>query len=322
MAEKMIATRESFGNFLVEYGAEREDLIVMNADLSGYNKTNGFEKAYPERFVEVGIAEQDMLAEAAGIAHSGHVVSASSFCVFAAGRAYEIIRNTVAHTHANVKICATHAGLTVGEDGATHQAFEDLALMRGLPGMTVINPADDVSARALLRQIFDMNGPAYARLSRSGMPAVYDESEADLIELGKGFTLRGGNDATIIATGCMVSKALEAADILKEEKINARVIDIHTIKPIDSDLIKKAAYETDYIVTAEEHSVIGGLGTAVAEVCAKRMPYDRIAMVGIQDTYGESGKPDELMEKYGMTAQDIVDAVHKLREVNDPSIKL
>ena len=319
---KKIATRETYGQFLVEYGAEREDLIVMNADLSGSNKTDGFEKAYPERFVEVGIAEQDMLAEAAGIAHSGHVVAASSFTMFAAGRGYEIIRNSIAHTNANVKICATHAGLTVGEDGATHQTVEDIALMRVIPGMTVINPADAVSAKALLRQIFEMDGPAYARFGRSGVPAVYDESESDLIELGKGFTLRGGNDATIIATGLMVSKAIEAADMLKAEGLNVRVIDIHTIKPIDGDLIKKAAYETDYIVTAEEHSVIGGLGSAVAEVCAKRMPYDRIAMVGIQDTFGESGKPDELLEKYEMTAQDIVDAVHRLREINDPSIKL
>ncbi|MCQ2567201.1 MAG: transketolase family protein [Mogibacterium sp.] len=318
---KKIATREAYGQFLVEYGAERKDLVVMNADLSGSNKTDGFEKAYPERFVECGIAEQDMLAEAAGIAHSGHVVAASSFAMFAAGRGYEIIRNTIAHTNANVKVCATHGGITVGEDGATHQPFEDIALMRGIPGMVVINPADAVSSKALLRQIFEMDGPAYARFGRSGVSAVYDESEADLIELGKGFTLRGGNDATIFATGIMVEKALEAADILKAEKINCRVIDIHTIKPIDSDIIKKAAYETDYIVTVEEHSVIGGLGSAVAEVCAKRMPYDCISMIGFQDTFGESGKPDELLEKYEMTTQKIVEEVKKLIAFDARSMK-
>lgn len=322
MAEmKKQATREAYGEFLVEYGAERKDLIVMNADLSGSNKTDGFEKAYPERFIEVGIAEQDMFAEAAGIAHSGHVVAASSFAMFATGRAYEIIRNSIAHTNANVKVCATHGGITVGEDGATHQAFEDISLMRGLPGMTVINPADPVSSKALLRQLFEMDGPGYARFGRSSVPNIYDESEEDLIKLGKGFTLRGGKDATIFATGIMVSKALEAADILKQEKINCRVIDIHTIKPIDEDLIRKAAYETDYIVTAEEHSVIGGLGSAVAEVCAKIMPYDRIEMIGFQDTFGESGKPNELLKKYKMTAEDIADAVRRVRSINDPSIK-
>lgn len=306
------ATREAYGEFLVEYGAERKDLIVMNADLSGSNKTNGFEKAYPERFVECGISEQDMMAEAAGIAHSGHVVAASSFTMFAAGRGYEIIRNSIAHTNANVKVCATHAGLTVGEDGATHQTVEDLALMRVIPGMTVINPADANSAKVLLRQLFEMDGPAYARMSRSGMPQAYEEDEAAGLKIGKGAVVREGSDVAIIATGLMVSKALEAADILAADGINARVIDIHTIKPFDSEIVVKAAKECGAIVTAEEHSIIGGLGSAVAEAVVKEAPV-KIAMVGIRDTFGESGKPAELLEKYGLTEKDIVKAVKEVK---------
>ena len=306
------ATREAYGEFLVEYGAKRKDLIVMNADLSGSNKTDGFEKAYPERFIECGISEQDMLAEAAGIAHSGHVVAASSFTMFAAGRGYEIIRNSIAHTNANVKVCATHAGLTVGEDGATHQTVEDIALMRVIPGMTVISPADANSAKELLKQLFEMNGPAYARLSRSGMPQVYDVKEADCLELGKGRVVRKGNDVAIIATGLMVSTALEAAEVLKKEDIDARVIDIHTIKPLDKEIIVQAAKDCGCIVTAEEHSVIGGLGSAVAEVVAQNCPV-KMSVIGIKDTFGESGKPAELLEKYGLTAKDIVAAVRKMK---------
>ena len=306
------ATREAYGEFLVEYGAERKDLIVMNADLSGSNKTNGFEKAYPERFVECGISEQDMMAEAAGIAHSGHVVAASSFTMFAAGRGYEIIRNSIAHTNANVKVCATHAGLTVGEDGATHQTVEDLALMRVIPGMTVINPADANSAKVLLRQLFEMDGPAYARMSRSGMPQAYEEDEAAGLKIGKGAVVREGSDVAIIATGLMVSKAVEAAEILAADGINARVIDIHTIKPFDSEIVVKAAKECGAIVTAEEHSVIGGLGSAVAEAVVKEAPV-KVAMVGIKDTFGESGKPAELLEKYGLTEKDIVKAVKDVK---------
>lgn len=301
------ATREAYGEFLVEYGAERKDLVVMNADLSGSNKTDGFEKAYPERFVECGISEQDMMAEAAGIAHSGHVVAASSFTMFAAGRGYEIIRNSIAHTNANVKVCATHAGVTVGEDGATHQTVEDLALMRVIPNMTVINPADANSAKVLLRQLFDMDGSAYARMSRSGMPQVYEEADAAKLKLGKGEVVREGSDVAIIATGLMVSEALKAAEMLKADGIDARVIDIHTIKPIDKDIIVKAAKECGSIITAEEHSVIGGLGEAVAGVVTEACPV-KVKMVGIQDTFGESGKPAELLEKYHLTAKDIVEA--------------
>lgn len=309
--EKDIATREAYGQFLVEYGKDRKDLIVMNADLSGSNKTDAFEKAYPERFVEIGISEQDMLAEAAGIAHSGHVVAASSFTMFASGRGFEIIRNSIAHTKANVKVCATHCGVTVGEDGATHQTFEDLAIMRTMPGMTVLHPADANSTKALLKQLFDAEGPAYARLSRSGVPRVYDESAASKLKLGKGNVVREGSDLTIIATGIMVGAAIEAAETLAADGINARIIDMHTIKPLDEEIIVKAAKETGKILTAEEHSVIGGLGSAVAEVLVRKCPVP-VAMVGQHDTFGESGKPDELLEKYGMTPADIVAAAKSL----------
>ena len=302
MAGKKVATREAYGQFLVEYGAERKDLIVMSADLSGSNKTDGFEKAYPERFVEVGISEMDMYAEAAGIAHSGHVVAASTFAIFAAGRSYEAIRNSIAHTHANVKVCATHAGISVGEDGASHQTFEDIALMRVIPDLTVISPADGESTKILMRQEFDREGPAYIRLGRSGVPAIYD-ADAKL-EIGKAVTLREGKDVAIIANGIMVAAALEAAEALAEEGIEARVIDMHTIKPLDEEAIIKASKEIGKIVTAEEHSVIGGLGGAVAEVTATKAPC-RIAMVGQHDVFGESGTPAALLKEYGMTADDI-----------------
>lgn len=306
---KKIATRQAYGEFLAEYGAERKDLIVMSADLSGSNKTDLFQKAFPERFIEAGISEQDMLAEAAGIAHSGHVVAASSFAMFAAGRGYEIIRNSIAHTKANVKVCATHGGITVGEDGASHQTFEDIALMRVLPDMTVISPADAVSAKILLREEFEREGSAYIRLGRSGVPVVYSE-DAD-IRIGKAAVLREGSDVAIIATGIMVAEALSAAETLAGEGISARVIDMHTIKPLDEDAIISAASECKGIVTAEEHSVIGGLGGAVAEVTAAKCPC-RIAMVGQHDCFGESGKPAELLKKYGMTADDIVKAAKGL----------
>lgn len=306
---KKIATREAYGQFLVEYGADHKELIAMSADLSGSNKTDGFEKAYPERFIESGISEQDMLAEAAGIAHSGHVVAASSFAMFAAGRAYEIVRNSIAHTRANVKICATHGGITVGEDGATHQTFEDVALMRVLPNMKVIVPADAVSTKKLMAEEFGIEGPAYFRLGRSGVPVVYSE-DAEL-EVGKGMVLREGGDVAVIACGIMVDAALEAAEQLHSEGIEARVIDMHTIKPLDEEMIVRAASECGRIVTAEEHSVIGGLGGAVAEATAQKCPC-RIAMVGQHDVFGESGKPAELLKKYGMTADDIVAAAKSL----------
>lgn len=308
---KKIATREAYGEFLVEEGARRPELVVMDADLSGSTKTKNFAKAYPERFVNCGISEQDLYAEATGIALSGHVVCASTFAMFAAGRAYEIIRNSIGYTGANVKICATHAGITVGEDGASHQTFEDLALMREIPGMTVLCPADAVSAKKLLAEAVDFEGPAYIRLGRSGVPVLYSEEQAEAIQIGKGSELKDGKDVTIIATGILVADAMEAAKTLESEGISARVIDMHTIKPIDEDIIIKAAKETGAIVTAEEHSVIGGLGSAVAEVVVQKAPC-KVKMVGQKDTFGESGKPAELLEKYGMTAKDIAEAVKEI----------
>lgn len=307
MADK-IATRASYGNVLKELGAEMEDLVVMDADLSGSTKTKEFAKVYPDRFFNMGIAEQNMYGYAAGLALSGKTVCASTFAMFAAGRAYEIIRNSIGYTRANVKICATHAGITVGADGASHQTFEDIALMRNIPGMTVINPSDDTSAKALLRQAIKMDGPVYVRLGRAAVPVFYGEDAS--LEIGKGNCIRDGKDLTIIATGIMVSKAMDAAEILAGKGIDARVIDIHTIKPLDKDIIIKAAKETGKIVTAEEHSVIGGLGSAVCEVLSEECPV-KVKRVGQKDTYGESGQPDELLEKYGMTEKDIVSAAEE-----------
>ncbi len=308
---KKIATREAYGEFLVEEGARRPELVVMDADLSGSTKTKKFAEVYPERFVNCGISEQDLYAEATGIALSGHVVCASTFAMFAAGRAYEIIRNSIGYTGANVKICATHAGITVGEDGASHQTFEDLSLMREIPGMTVLCPADALSAKKLLREAVAMEGPAYIRLGRSGVPVLYSDEQVTDIEIGKGTQLRDGTDVTVIATGILVADAMEAAETLAAKGISVRVIDMHTIKPIDKEIIIKAAQETGGIVTAEEHSVIGGLGSAVAEVVVRNAPC-KMAMVGQQDTFGESGKPAELLAKYGMTATSIVNAVCEL----------
>ena len=302
MADK-IATRESYGKVLVEMGAKKRDLVVMDADLSGSTKTGEFKKVYPERFFNAGIAEQNLYAMAAGIALSGKTVCASTFAMFASGRAFEIIRNSIGYTGANVKVCATHAGITVGEDGASHQTFEDLALMRTIPGMTVVNPCDDVSARKLLTQVIEMQGPAYVRLGRAAVPVFYDEDVK--LEIGKGHKLKDGKDITIIATGIMVNEAMKAAEILEKDGLDVRVIDIHTIKPVDKDIIIEAARETSGIITAEEHSVIGGLGSAVAEVTSMYAPC-KVIRVGQMDTFGESGKPAELMAKYGMDADEIV----------------
>ena len=313
--EKM-ATRQAYGKALVEIGAVNKNLVVMDADLSKSTMTAVFAKVYPERFFNMGIAEQNLYAAACGLALSGKVVCASTFAMFAAGRAFEIIRNSIGYTHANVKICATHAGITVGEDGASHQTFEDIALMRTIPGMTVVNPSYGASAKELIRHVIDMEGPAYVRLGRAAVPVFYDEESASKLKLGKGCCIREGKDLTIIATGIMVNEAVMAAQELAAGGIDARVIDMHTIKPLDEDIIIKAARETGKIVTAEEHSVIGGLGSAVAETVVKKCPV-KMAMVGQQDTFGESGKPDELREKYGMTAADIVRAAIGLME--DPA---
>ena len=307
MAEKM-ATRQAYGKALVEIGKENSNLVVMDADRSKSTMTAEFKKVFPERCLNMGIAEQNLYASACGIALSGKVVCASTFAMFAAGRAFEIIRNAIGYTRANVKICATHAGITVGEDGASHQTFEDMALMRTIPGMVVVNPCDGVSTMALMKQVVEHNGPCYVRLGRAAVPVFYEEG-AD-IRLGKGNWLRRGDRAVIVATGIMVSEAMTAAEELSAKGIEVGVIDMHTIKPIDEDILIEAA-QTGAIVTAEEHSVIGGLGGAVAEVLCQKKPV-KMAMVGQKDTFGESGKPDELKAKYGMTAADIVKAVEGL----------
>ncbi|MBR6700152.1 MAG: transketolase family protein [Firmicutes bacterium] len=308
MAEKM-ATRQAYGEALVEIGEKNKDLVVMDADLSKSTMTASFSKAFPERFFNMGIAEQNMYGVAAGLAASGKTVVASTFAMFAAGRAFEIIRNSIGYPHLNVKICATHAGVTVGEDGASHQAIEDISLMRSIPGMTVLNPSDGASAKKAIEAAIEMKGPCYVRLGRAAVPVIYDE-DMDF-EIGKGITVKDGNDVAIIATGIMVNEAVIAAEQLAAEGISARVIDIHTIKPIDEEIIVKAAKETKGIVTAEEHSVIGGLGSAVAEVTAKEAPA-KVKMIGIKDKFGQSGKPNQLMEAYEITAADIVKACKEL----------
>jgi len=299
------ATREAYGEALKKLAAENPNVVVLDADLSGSTKTSEFKKVAPERFFNVGTAEQDLIGTAAGMAIAGKIPFASSFAMFAAGRAFEIIRNTVAYPKLNVKIAATHAGLTVGEDGASHQAIEDISLMRGIPNMTVINPADSIEAEQAVIKAAEMQGPVYIRLGRMNVEDVYDESYK--FEIGKGVELKNGNDASIIATGLMVQEALKAAKILSEEGIEARVINIHTIKPIDKDIIIKAAKETKTIVTAEEHSIIGGLGSAVLETLSDVYPVP-VKRVGVLDTFGESGKPADLLEKYHLTAKDIVEA--------------
>ena len=309
MADK-ISTRQAYGDALVELGKKNKDIIVMDGDLSKSTMTAGFKKEFPERFFNAGIAEGNLMGMAAGLALSGKTVFASTFAMFAAGRAYEIIRNSIGYPHANVKVCATHAGITVGEDGASHQCIEDLALMRVIPGMTVVHPADAVSTAKLLEQLAQMDGPAYVRLGRLGIPVIYDDSTE--IKLGKGNLVRDGKDYTVIACGLMVNEAMMAAETLAAEGIDVRVIDLHTIKPIDEEIIIKAAKETKGIVTAEEHSVIGGMGSAVAEVLSTKCPA-KLAMVGIQDRFGQSGKPPQLMEEYGITAADIVKAVKSLK---------
>ncbi len=303
MADKK-ATREAYGAALAEFGAD-ERIVVLDADLSKSTKTDVFKKAYPERFINAGIAEADMMCVAAGLASCGKIVFASSFAMFAAGRAFEQIRNSVCYPGLNVKIGATHAGISVGEDGATHQCLEDLALMRSLPGMVILNPADAVEARAAVKAAIDYDGPCYLRFGRLAVEQIFDDNYK--FEIGKGVELKGGSDVTIIATGLMVSFALEAAKILEAEGINARVVNIHTIKPIDKDIIIKASKETGAIVTAEEHNVIGGLGSAVAEVLCENAPCI-IKRIGTQDVFGRSGTPAELFEEYGLTAAHIAES--------------
>ena len=303
------ATREAYGQALKKLASSNPDIVVLDADLSGSTKTSEFQKVSPERFFNVGIAEQNLIGTAAGLSLAGKIPFASSFAMFAAGRAFEIVRNTVAYPALNVKIAATHAGLTVGEDGGSHQAIEDISLMRSIPGMTVISPADGREAEQAVLRAAEYIGPVYIRLGRMAVEDVYDDSY--VFQWGKGVLLREGRDAAIIATGLMVQEALKAHDILKEDGIDARVINIHTIKPVDKDIIISAAKETKAIVTAEEHSVIGGLGSAVLEVLSDTYPVP-LKRVGILDTFGESGKPKDLLKKYKLTAEEIVKQVKDL----------
>ena len=302
MAEK-IATREAYGNALAEFG-EKYDFVVLDADLAAATKTGVFKKKFPERFFDCGIAEGNMISVAAGLAAAGKTPFASTFAMFAAGRAFEQIRNSVGYPHLNVKIGATHAGITVGEDGATHQCLEDIATMRTIPGMTIVNPADAVEARAAVEAAILHNGPMYLRFGRMAVPVIYDKATYKF-ELGKGVKMTDGTDVTIVATGIMVDMALTAAEQLKAEGISARVVNIHTIKPLDKELIIDCAKATGAIVVAEEHNVIGGLGSAVAEAVCEGCPVP-VTRVGVEDQFGRSGKVPPLLEMYGLTPANIV----------------
>ena len=303
------ATRESYGNTLKELGHENKDIVVLEADLSKATKTEIFGKEFPERFINVGIAEQNMIGMAAGLAAGGKIPFATTFAVFAAGRAFEIIRNSVCYPNMNVKIAATHAGITVGPDGGSHQAIEDIAIMSSLPNMIVLSPADDIEACKCIREAAKIKSPVYIRLGRIPLDDIYTEDYN--FKIGKGSELVKGNDVTIIATGIMVHKALVAARELKEENINTRVINISTIKPIDEEIIIKAAKETKGIVTVEEHSIIGGLGDRVSSVVCDNHPI-KVKKIGVKDVFGESGNPDELLEKHGLTVSNIIEKVKEL----------
>lgn len=309
MSEKKVATRDSYGAALVEYAAKDPDIVVLDADLAAATKTGMFKKAFPERFIDCGIAECNMIGVAAGLAAAGKKVFASSFAMFAAGRAFEVIRNSVGYPHLPVKICATHAGISVGEDGATHQCCEDLALMRTIPGMTVLNPSDDVEAKAAIKALLDYDGPAYVRFGRLAVPVIND-TPGYRFEIGKGIQLKDGTDVTILATGLTVSMALEAANTLEAEGISARIINIHTIKPLDEEIILKAAKETGLLITVEEHNVIGGFGSAVSELCSEKHPV-RVVKIGVNDVFGKSGPAAELLKIFGLSAEHIVEVTRK-----------
>ena len=306
------ATRDAYGKALVELGEKNEKLVVFDADLAAATKTGMFKKAFPERFIDCGIAEDNMMGVAAGMATAGYTVFASSFAMFAAGRAFEQIRNTIGYPHLNVKIGATHAGISVGEDGASHQCCEDIALMRTIPGMTIINPADDIEARLAVFAAAEHNGPVYMRFGRLAVPRVFDESYK--FEIGKGVYLNKGTDVTVIATGLLVERAIQAVELLKNEGISASLINMATIKPIDREIIIDAAKTTGCIVTAEEHNIIGGLGSAVAEVVAEECPVP-VLRVGVEDTFGKSGPALELLEIFGLNAQNIVAKAKKAIEL-------
>lgn len=301
--DKKIATRQSYGEALEKLGEENDKIVVLDADLSGATKTGIFAKKFPERFFNIGIAEQDMITTSAGMSTMGKIPYLSTFAVFAAGRAYDQIRNSICYPNLNVKICATHAGITVGEDGATHQMLEDISMMRTLPNMTVISTSDDTQTKWAVEEISKTNGPVYLRLCRLAIPIIYNENQK--FEIGKGIQFGEGTDGTVIATGVTVSEALKAQEELQKQGINIRVIDMHTIKPIDKEIIIKSAKETKKIITIEDHSIIGGLGTAVCEVLSENYPTNVMRM-GIKDTFGKSGKAEELMQYFGITAKDII----------------
>lgn len=298
-----IATRESYGKKLVELGKENKDIVVLDADLATATKTELFKKEFPNRFFDMGIAEQDMLSTAAGMATCGKIPFASTFAVFAAGRAYDQIRNSICYPKLNVKICATHSGVSVGEDGATHQMLEDIGLMRGLPNMTVLSVSDDIQTKWAVEEILKIDGPVYLRLGRLASPIIYNENQK--FEIGKGIQIGDGSDATVIATGLMVSEAIKAKEELEKNGINIRVVDIHTIKPIDKELIIKCAKETKRIITIEDHSIINGLGTAVCEVLADEYPC-KVTRLGMKDTFGKSGKAEKLLEYFGLDKNGII----------------
>ena len=301
--KKKIATRQSYGEALAELGEKNKEIVVLDADLSGATKTSIFAKKNPERFFDIGIAEQDMIGTAAGMATFGKIPYASTFAMFAAGRAYDQIRNSICYPKLNVKICATHCGITVGEDGATHQMLEDIGLMRGLPNMIVISTSDDVQTRWAVKEISKLKGPVYMRLCRLETPVIYDENQK--FEIGKAIQIGEGNDGTVFATGVVVNEAIKAKEELEKQGINIRVVDIHTIKPIDEETIIKCAKETKKLVSIEDHSVINGLGTAISDVLTEKYPTKLIKM-GIQDEFGRSGKATELLEYYGLTADGII----------------
>lgn len=302
-----IATRDSYGNALAELGKEKEDLVVLDADLAAATKTGVFKKAFPDRHIDCGIAECNMVGIAAGIATTGMVPFVSSFAMFAAGRAFEQVRNSVGYPHLNVKIGATHAGISVGEDGASHQCNEDIALMRTIPGMVVINPSDDIEAKAAVRAAYEHEGPVYMRFGRLAVPVINDKPDYKF-EIGKGIVLREGSDLAIIATGLCVSAALEAAEKLAADGVNAHVINIHTIKPLDEELVIAAAKKCGKVVTVEEHSVIGGLGSAVCDVLSEKCPTP-VKKIGVNDCFGESGPANELLVKYGLDAEGIYKSI-------------
>lgn len=302
------ATRQSYGEALLELGKENKNIVVFDADLSTATKTNIFAKEFPERFYDMGIAEQNMISTAAGMSTCGKIPYASTFAVFAAGRAYDQIRNSVCYPKLNVKICATHAGVTVGEDGATHQMIEDISLMRTLPNMTVLSTSDDVQTKWAVKEISKINGPVYLRLSRLATPIIYGENQK--FEIGKAVQIGEGTDATIFATGVTVSEAIRAQEILENKGIKVRVVDIHTVKPIDKDMVIKCAKETKKLISVEDHNVIGGLGSAISEVLTEEYPVKLVRM-GINDTFGKSGKAIELMQYFGITEENIVEKVVK-----------